>query len=354
MKLKEEFILQGTPLKNRVVMAPMTRSRAIGNVPNALMAEYYAQRASAGLLITEGTAPSAQGLGYARIPGIYNTDQIEGWKLVTKAIHDKGGKVFIQLMHTGRVSHAANMEAGTSIVAPSAIQLSGMMWTDAEGMQPYPTPKELTLEEIAKVQQDFVQAAKNAIAAGFDGVEIHAANGYLLNQFINTATNKRTDHYGGSIENRLRFVVETTEKIVAAIGKEKVGMRISPYGAFNDMEIYDSIDETYLQLTRELVKFDIAYLHLAEMTAPGIPAALKAALRDTFKGAIILCGGYDSNRAEYDLDANSADLIGFGRPFISNPDLPKRLFNGIALAAPKEESFYTPDAVGFTDYESVS
>lgn len=205
MKLFSSYKLGGLELKNRIVMAPMTRSRAIDNIPNDLMAEHYGQRADAGLIITEGTAPSANGLGYARIPGAYNDAQVEGWKLVTQAVHDKGGKIFLQLMHCGRVSHPANMEAGTEIVAPSALALEGeTMWTDSEGMQPYPVPKAMTAEDIEQAKNEYVHAAQNAIAAGFDGVELHGANGYLIDQFLNTASNKRTDQYGGSTEVPLR------------------------------------------------------------------------------------------------------------------------------------------------------
>ncbi|MCL4164764.1 UNVERIFIED_CONTAM: hypothetical protein GTU68_059033, partial [Idotea baltica] len=223
-------------------MAPLTRSRAENNIPNQLMSEYYGQRASVGLIITEGTAPSANGLGYPRIPGIYNEAQIKGWQKVTSKVHEKGGKIFLQLMHTGRASHPANMEEGTEVVAPSAIG----------GMQPYPVPKEMSQDDVVQAQNEYVQAAKNAIKSGFDGVEIHAANGYLIDQFINTASNKRSDEYGGSLENRSRFALEVAQKVIAAIGAEKTGIRISPYGAFNDMETFENLEETYEYLAREL------------------------------------------------------------------------------------------------------
>ncbi len=236
MKLFSNYKLGNIELKNRTVMAPMTRSRAINNIPNDLMVEYYVQRSDAGLIVTEGVAPSANGLGYPRIPGIYNKSQLEGWKKVTKDVHEKGGKIFIQFMHTGRASHPDNMEEGTEVLAPSAIALSGEMWTDQNGMQPYPVPKEMTLQDIEQTENEYVQAAKNAIEAGFDGVELHGANGYLIDQFINTASNKRSDKYGGSSENRSRFAIEVAKKVVDAIGPERTAIRLSPYGAFNDME----------------------------------------------------------------------------------------------------------------------
>lgn len=235
-KLLSPFSKGGLELKNRIVMAPMTRSRAENkNTPNALMAAYYEQRAGAGLIITEGTAPSPNGLGYARIPGAYRDSQVEGWRLVTDAVHRKDTKIFLQLMHTGRVSHRLNMPGGAEIVAPSAVASKGNMWTDQEGMQPLPMPKAMSSEEVQKAIQEHVQASENAIKAGFDGVEIHGANGYLLEQFLNPGVNQRTDEYGGNVNNRTRFVLETVTAVAEAIGKEKVGIRLSPYGTFGDM-----------------------------------------------------------------------------------------------------------------------
>ena len=271
MKIFSKYSLGNIELQNRVVMAPLTRSRAENNIPNQLMSDYYTQRASAGLIITEGTAPSANGLGYPRIPGIYNEEQIKGWKNVTNRVHEKGGKIFIQLMHTGRVSHPDNMEEGTEVLAPSAIGLSGEMYTDQNGMQPYPIPREMSQEDIASAQNEYVQAAKNAMKAGFDGVEIHAANGYLIDQFINTASNKRSDEYGGSIANRSRFALEVAQKVIAAIGSEKTGIRISPNGAFNDMEAFEDLEKTYEYLAHELGQLKLAYLHIVEMASLGGP-----------------------------------------------------------------------------------
>ena len=352
--LFEKTTLGNLELSNRIVMAPMTRSRAIGNIPNDLMAEYYRQRAAAGLIITEGTAPSANGLGYARIPGAYTTDQVAGWKKVTSAVHDKGGKIFLQIMHTGRVSHAANMAAGTEIVAPSAIGLvNGEMWTDTEGMQPYPTPRALETSEIPALIQEYVHAAKSAIEADFDGVELHGANGYLIEQFINTASNKREDQYGGSVENRIRFAVEVSKAVAEAIGADKTGIRLSPYGVFNEMAIYSAMDETYLALTKALNDLNLVYIHLVDHSAMGAPTVsqdLVVQIREAFDNALILSGGYDETRAQADLDADKGDLIAFGRPFLANPDLVARLQTGAELNQPNMDTFYTPGAEGYTDY----
>ena len=353
MTIFSSYNLQGLELKNRIVMAPMTRSRAIGNIPNDLMAEYYSQRADAGLLITEGTAPSANGLGYARIPGIYNQAQVDGWKLVTSAVHAKGGKIFIQLMHTGRASHPDNMEAGTEVVAPSAVTLSGEMYTDQKGPQPYPTPKAMTLADIEQAQQEYVQAAKNAIEAGFDGVEIHGANGYLVDQFINTASNKRTDEYGGSLENRSRFAIEVAQKVAAAIGADKTAIRLSPYGVFNDMEVFENLEDTFEYLAGELGKLDLAYIHLVDhsaMGAPEVTASVKAKIKTAFGGTIITSGGLDKAKAEAALNRGEGELAAFGRPYLANPDLVHRFQHDLPLNQPDHSTFYTPGEKGYTDY----
>ncbi|MBC7450280.1 MAG: alkene reductase [Cytophagales bacterium] len=344
-------------LKNRIVMAPMTRCRAINNIPNSLIAEYYAQRASAGLIITEGTSPSPNGLGYARIPGIYSREQIEGWKLVTSAVHANGGKIFIQLMHTGRVSHIANMPAGSVVLAPSEIQVSGQMYTDAEGMKDHTMPKAMTAEDIQTAIKEYITAAKNAIEAGFDGIELHGANGYLIEQFISPVSNERTDEYGGSIENRARFVIEIAKGAVEAIGKDKVGIRFSPYGPAGDMKPYPELEDTYVYLSEHLSALRLSYIHIVDhsaMGAPEVPETMKEKMRNAFKGTIILSGGYDADRAEKDLVASKGDLIAFGRPFISNPDLVHRLKNSIPYNADvKSELFYTPGKEGYTDYPIV-
>jgi len=340
-------------LKSRVVMAPMTRCRATGNVPNELMAKYYGMRADAGLIVAEGASPSANGLGYTRMPGLFSDEQVQGWKLVTDAVHANGGKIFVQLMHTGRVSHPANMAVGTRVVAPSALALAGDMWTDSSGMQPYPVPVEMSEVDIAAAIAEYAHAAKLAIQAGFDGVELHGANGYLIDQFFNTATNRRTDRWGGSIENRIRFAVEVAKASVAAIGAERIGMRISPYGAFNGTAADAEMDAMYLRLIEELNKLGLVYIHIVDhssMGAPEVSPTLKASIRSAFKGRYILSGGYDAARANADLEADRGDLVAFGRPFISNPDLVQKLRSGAALTAPDASTFYTPGEKGYTDY----
>ncbi len=357
-KVFDSYQLGNTSLANRIVMAPMTRSRAINNIPNELVATYYAQRAGAGLIITEGTSPSPNGIGYARIPGVYSEEQVAGWKLVTDAVHEAGGKIFLQIMHTGRVSHPTNMPAGTRVLAPSAIGLTNSeMWTDQDGNQPYPTPEAMSSEDITNTIQEYVDAAKNAIAAGFDGVELHGANGYLLDQFIHPDSNQRTDEFGGSVENRLRFVLEVAEQVVAAIGAERTGIRLSPYGVFNELSpSYDGIEETYTQLATALSKLDLVYLHVVDhsaMGAPEVPETIKSLLRKNFSNTVILSGGYDLARAEADLAAEKGDLVAFGRPWISNPDLVQRLQSGAELQDPNFDAFYTPGPEGYTDYPTL-
>ena len=343
-----------TSLLNHIVMAPMTRCRAIGNIPNDLMAEYYEQRSQAGLIITEGTAPSANGLGYARIPGIFNKEQVEGWKKVTNAAHGNGGKIFVQLMHCGRISHPLNMRKGSELIAPSAIRPAGQMWTDAKQLQDYPVPKEMTAEHIITTKAEFVSAAKNAIEAGFDGVELHGANGYLLEEFLSPVSNTRKDEYGGSIENRCRFVLEVVTAVAEAIGKEKTGIRLSPYGVANDMPHYPEIDATYNYLSKQLNSIGIAHVHLVDhsaMGAPVVPMEIKQLIRKNFKNTIILCGGYDREKAEADIQSGLADLVAFGRSFINNPDLVERMANDWPLSQDlKMDLFYTADEKGYTDY----
>jgi N-ethylmaleimide reductase len=340
-------------LKNRIVMAPLTRSRAIGNLPNALMAHYYRLRADAGLIITEGTSPSPNGLGYARIPGLFSEEQVQGWRRVTDGVHAAGGKVFVQLMHTGRVSHPANLPDGASVLAPSAVAVPGETWTDASGMQPYPVPREMSEADIAQSIAEYAASAKLAIQAGFDGVELHAANGYLIDQFLNTASNLRNDRWGGNIENRIRFAVEVAKATVGAIGADRVGMRISPYGVFNAQVPDPEMDALYLRLIDELNALGLLYIHVVDHSAMGAPEVspeLKARIRAAFKGKYILSGGYDVTRANADLDAQRGDLVAFGRPFISNPDLVAKLKSGQELVAPDFATFYTPGEKGYTDY----
>ena len=340
-------------LKNRIVMAPLTRSRAIGNLPNALMEQYYRLRADAGLIITEGTSPSPNGLGYARIPGLFNEEQAQAWRRVTDGVHQAGGKIFVQLMQTGRVSHPANLPVGASILAPSAVAVPGEMWTDADGMQPHPVPRAMSETDIAQSIAEYGGSAKLAMLAGFDGVELHGANGYLIDQFLNTASNQRDDRWGGSVDNRIRFAVEVAKATISAIGAERVGMRISPYGVFNAQVPDAGMEALYLRLIDALNALGLLYIHVVDHSAMGAPEVrpeLKGGIRATFKGQYILSGGYDVARANADLEAQRGDLVAFGRPFISNPDLVAKLTSGQALVEPDFATFYTPGEKGYTDY----
>jgi N-ethylmaleimide reductase len=344
-------------LQNHLVMSPMTRNRAVGNIPNELMAEYYAQRGSAGLIITEGTSPSPNGLGYPRIPGIFSAAQIAGWKLVTDAVHVKGAKIFIQFMHCGRVAHPLNLPAGARVLGPSAVAAAGDMYTDAEGMKPNAMPQEMADADIMTAIEEFAQGAKNAVAAGFDGIELHGANGYLLEQFMRPNSNQRNDRYGGSIENRARFVLEVADATINAIGRDKVGIRLSPFGVFNDMPLYDAMEDDYNYLAQELNTRGLLYIHLVDhssMGAPVVPESIKATFRNVFKGKLILSGGYDAARAESDLAAGKCDLIAVGKPFLANPDLVARWKTGAALNEVDMNTFYTPGAQGYTDYPALS
>lgn len=353
-KLFDQVDLGKITLKNRIVMAPLTRSRAIGNVPNELMATYYSQRAGAGLIITEGTSPSPNGIGYPRIPGVYNKAQIDGWKKVTDQVHQMGGKIFLQIMHCGRVVHPENLPEGAEMVAPSAVKLTETkMYVDGEGELPMPAPRAMRIDDIAHAIEEYKQAAVNAMEAGFDGVEIHAANGYLINQFINTSSNKRTDHYGGSVENRTRFAVEVCEAVSRAIGAEKTGIRMSPYGVMNEMGSYDEIDETFMYLATQVNRLGLIYIHLVDhstMGAPEVPASIKNQIRTVFNNTLILSGGYDKERAEADIVAGRCELVAFGRPYIANPDLAGRFIENARLNVPNSDLFYTPGKEGYVDY----
>lgn len=357
-KLFSSYQLGAIELKNRVVMAPMTRSRATSdNIPTDIMATYYAQRAGAGLIITEGVSPSPDGTGYPRIPGIYNQAQIDGWRKIADAVHQKEGKIFMQLMHTGRIGHPLVLAAGAQVVAPSAVAAKGDVYTDQQGMQLLPTPKAMTPEELQKAKQEFVQAATNAVKAGLDGIELHSANGYLLEQFLNPHTNQRTDEYGGSVENRCRFLIEVATQIVASIGKEKVGVRFSPYGLFNDMPLYGEIDQTYNYLAKELQRIGLVYIHILDHAAIGakqVPDALLQSIRRQYKGSLILCGGFDAEIAEDTLQQGKADLIAFGRAFIGNPDLVERLKKEAPLTMSNHALYYTPGPKGYTDYPTLN
>jgi len=352
-KLFSPATLGTLTLQNHLVMSPLTRNRATGNIPNELMAEYYAQRGTAGLIITEGTSPSPNGLGYPRIPGIFSAEQVAGWKHVTSAVHAKGAKMFIQFMHCGRIGHPLNLPAGARVLGPSAIAATGDNYTDAEGMKQNATPQAMTEADIKTAVEEFALAAKNAVAAGFDGVELHGANGYLLEQFIRPSSNQRTDQYGGSIENRARFPLDVVDAVIKAIGKDKVGIRLSPYGVFNDMPLYDAMDADYTYLAQQLNARGLVYIHLVDhspMGAPKVPDTIKQMFRKVFKGKLILSGGYDAARAEKDLAENKCDLIAVGRGFLANPDLPARWKAGVPENAVDMNTFYTPGAKGYTDY----
>lgn len=344
-------------IKNRIVMSPMTRCRSIGNIPNDLVAEYYKQRSGAGLIITEGIAPSPNGLGYARIPGLFSQPQVNGWKKVTASAHSGGAKIVAQLMHTGRISHPFNMPEGAKVLAPSAIKPAGQMWTDSAMMQDFPVPNAMTAEELLMTKNEFVHAASNAIEAGFDGIELHAANGYLLEQFLSPMSNIRTDKYGGSIENRCRFVLEVAASVIGKIGADKTGIRLSPYGVASDMPHYPEIDSTYDYLSKELNKLGIAYIHIVDhsaMGAPEVPLEIKKTIRANFSNCIILSGGYNLESAEADLESGLGDLVAFGRPFINNPDLVERFKNNRPLSQDlKMDLFYTADEKGYTDYPTL-
>ncbi|MGF6999821.1 alkene reductase [Paraburkholderia sp. GAS32] len=352
--LFEPLSVASIQLANRAVMAPMTRSRAVdANTPNALMAEYYGQRASAGLIITEGTSPSPNGLGYARIPGLFNDAQVRGWKTVTDAVHAKGGKIFVQLMHTGRVTHAANLPAGAEVLGPMGDACPGEMYTDSLGMQPHSIPRAMTATDIGHAVDEYAKSARLAIEAGFDGVELHAANGYLIEQFLNANVNQRTDAYGGDIDRRNRFALEVIRATAAAIGAHRVGIRLSPYGVFNGTGAFPDVEAQYLALVQELSKLGLQYVHLLDhsaMGAPAVPAELKSRLRAAFGGLFILAGGFDRASAESALKAGQADLIAFARPFLANPDLVERMQTSETLNAVDMATFYTPGPKGYTDY----
>jgi N-ethylmaleimide reductase len=355
--LFSKTVLDLLTLQNHLVMAPMTRCRATDNIPNQLMASYYAQRGSAGLIITEGTSPSPNGLGYPRIPGIFSRDQVEGWKLITDAVHAEGAKMFVQIMHCGRIAHPLNMPAGARVLAPSAVRAAGEMYTDAEGLKFHPEPEEMTEEDIKTTLAEFVQAANNAVTAGFDGIELHSANGYLLEQFIRPNSNQRIDSYGGPIENRARFVLEVAEAVIGAVGQDRVGIRLSPFGVFNDMPLYDAMEADYTYLAQQLNALGLVYIHLVDhsaMGAPPVPDAIKTTFRKLFNRTLILSGGYDAERAESDLAKGKCDLIAVGRPLLGNPDLLDRWRTGADENAPDMNTFYTPGPKGYTDYPMLN
>ncbi|WP_170061282.1 alkene reductase [Streptomyces milbemycinicus] len=352
----ESYDLSGTRLSNRIVMAPMTRSRAYGSgqSPTDLMAEYYAQRASAGLIVTEGTQPSVIGQGYPDTPGIHSAEQIDAWRKVTDAVHAEGGVIYLQLMHTGRVGHPSLM--GLTPVGPSPVQAKGQVYTH-EGPQDFVTPKELTEDEIPETIADYATAARNAVEAGFDGVELHGANGYLIHQFLAPNSNTRTDAWGGSPEARTRFAVETAKAVVDAIGADKVGFRISPANPYNDIDENDrtDVDATYTALVDALAPLNLAYLH--QMEAPEV-RDLTLRLRKAWPTTFILnpfTGMEPTGPEELKLiEDGVADLIAYGGLFLANPDLPARLQQGGPFNAPDRATSFGGDHKGFTDYPSLN
>jgi N-ethylmaleimide reductase len=354
-------VVAGHTLAHRVVMAPMTRARSTqpGDVPNAMNARYYAQRASAALIVTEASQISPQGKGYSFTPGIYNAEQVAGWRLVTDAVHAAGGRIFLQLWHVGRMSHP-DFHNGELPVAPSAVPFDGQIWmvdpaTAVGAMVDCPTPRALTRDEIKGVVADFRQAARNAMDAGFDGVEIHGANGYLIDQFLRTTSNVRTDEYGGSRENRLRFLKEVVNAVAEEVGAQRTAIRLAPFLTARGMACPDILP-TILKATEFLQARGIAYLHLVEADwddAPQFTEEFRQAIRARFMRPIIVAGKYDATRAQWVLSRGYADLVAFGRPFVANPDFPRRLAAGLPLATFDGSTLFGGDERGYTDYSAA-
>jgi N-ethylmaleimide reductase len=355
--LFSSFQLGDLTLPNRIVMAPMTRNRAgAGNAPVAMNAAYYGQRASAGLVVTESTQISPQAVGYPATPGIHSSEQIEGWKLVTNAVHEHGGRIFLQLWHCGRISHPSLQPEGTLPVAPSAIAPQGQASTYT-GLQPFVAPRALETDEIPEIVDQFRQAANNAMIAGFDGIELHGAYGYLIDQFLQDGANQRTDRYGGTIANRVRFLLEVTEAVCQVWGTYRVGIKLSPSNTFNDMHDSDP-KATFSYTINALNTFDLAYLHLMEPTSAdirhgGIPIPVTE-LRPLFRGTVMANGSYTKETGNAAISARAADLISFGVLFLANPDLPERFRQNASLNQPDRNTFYGGDEKGYTDYPFLS
>lgn len=353
--LSSPYRLGDLELKNRAVMAPMTRSRAIGNVANELIASFYAQRAAdAGLLVTEGVSPSPNGLGYPRIPGLFAKAHVDGWKLTTDAVHARGGRIFVQLMHTGRVANVGNLPKGGRVLAPSAMELPDQkIWVDPDGNQPLTPAVEMTEADIEEAIGEYVKSAELAIAAGFDGVELHAANGYLLEQFLNSTSNLRTDAWGGTIEKRARFGVEVARRTAKAIGGKRLGIRLSPYGVNGGMKPDPDVEKAWPYFAAQMKEAGLVYVHIADhsaLGAPKVPDSVKENIRKAFGGTIILAGGYDLVSAEAALVAQKGDLVAFGRPYLANADYLARAKAGRKLNAPDFATFYSPGPKGYVDY----
>lgn len=355
-------------LPHRVIMAPLTRSRARqpGNVPTTLMASYYAQRATAALIISEATQVSMQGQGYAWTPGIHSHEQVEGWRVVTSSVHGASGLMFAQLWHVGRISHPALQPDNMLPVAPSALKPEGMAFIENERgegeLVPFVTPRALETVEIPYVVRQYVRGAKNALEAQFDGVEIHGANGYLIDQFINSRTNRRTDQYGGSVQNRSRFLFEVVEALIPIWGADRVGVRLSPLGAFNDIGD-DDPETTFGSIAETLSGYGLAYLHIVNPALPDLEKgnepdsrAIKMVdlIRKSYHGNLVIAGGFDVKTATAWIEQGRADAIAFGRKFIANPDLPLRLRLGARLNADDPTTYYGGGAKGYTDYPTLA
>ena len=351
--LFSDIELGSLTLANRMVMAPMTRNRANGSLATPLMVKYYTQRASAGLIITEGAQISEQGVGYPNTPGIYADEQVNHWREVTDAVHAKGGHIFVQIWHCGRISHP-DFHDGELPVAPSAIKPQGQAFT-VKGLKDFVTPRALSSDEIHEIVQQYKHAAKQAMKAGFDGVEIHSANGYLLDQFLRDGSNHRTDQYGGSIENRMCFLLEVTEAVIEEIGADKVGIRISPVNEFNDISDSNP-QELFSAVATALSQLNPIYLHVVEVNMAGeIDASVDMQqIRNNFSGYYIANGGYDKQRGESAIESSAADMIAYGVGFLANPDLPERFKLGQTLNAVDPNTFYGGDEHGYTDYPTLT
>lgn len=362
-KLFDALTLGDLTLNNRIVMAPLTRMRSKqpGNIPYTLNAEYYAQRASAGLIIAEATQISQQGQGYPATPGIHSQEQIDGWKLVTDKVHQEGGRIFLQLWHVGRISHSSHQPNAGLPVAPSAITPTGKVMTADWKQADYETPRALEIDEIAGIVADYKHAAENAKAAGFDGVEMHGANGYLLDQFLENGSNKREDQFGGSIENRSRFLLQAVDAAIEVWGKDRVGVRLSPYGTFSDMNDSDPI-ALFTYVLEQLSQRGIAYVHMIEPRATSAGGnddvasdapSTSQIFRKSFKGTFISAGGYTPESAKQALESGGVDAVAFGRIYIANPDLPERIKQGTSLNAYNRDTFYGGEEKGYTDYPTL-
>lgn len=346
------YSLGNLVLKNRIVMAPMTRNRATGNLVSSLQARYYAARAEAGLIVTEATAPSPDALGYPRIPALFTDAHVSAWREVTRAVHDRGGTLFVQLMHVGRVAHPDNQPPGARILAPSSVAAPGAMHTDRQGPQPLPTPVVMEEADIVRVIEEHARASELAMDAGFDGVELHGANGFLIDQFLNSVSNQRTDAWGGPPENRARFGIEVARALTRRIGPERVGVRLSPGNTYNGMALDPDRDAVFERLAAAFDQMGLLYVHLVDFGSfglPGLEPGLRDRIRTLYRGTLILSGGFDHDRARAYLQSGRCDLIAFGRPFIANPGLVSLLKSGAPLRDADPGTFYSAGPEGYVD-----